>query len=299
MQTPTPTEIAILKTMLYAEIFEYPLTEREIHHYLIGQPAALDEVSQRLQHSEWLGQHLTRVNGYYALQPHQADLRHQRDQISQALWHQAEHYGRLFAYLPFVRMVALTGALAMRNANSPQDDLDYFIITVAGRVWLTRLLAVILVRLARLWGVELCPNYILAESKLTQERQDLYIAHELTQMFPISGHILYEQIRAANPWTKTWMPNADGPFYTVDRYEPHGWGLRLQRWSEWLLGGRLGDWIEAWEGGRKTRKFAQEAARHAEPSAAIDHERVKGHFNDYGHPVLRRYAQLLRDHDLE
>jgi hypothetical protein len=299
MHIQHPLDRAILKTMLYAGIFDYPLTEREIHHYLIEAEAPLEAVQERLQHSEWLGQHLHRVNGYYALTLEQADLRHQRASISTQLWGQAEWYGRLLAYMPFVRMVALTGALAMRNAQSPQDDLDYLIVTARGRVWVTRLIIIVLVRLARLWGVELCPNYLLSEHKLNQERQDLYIAHEVTQMVPISGHALYQEMRAANPWVSAWMPNAQQPFYPTPVFEPHGWGLRWQRLGEWLLGGRVGDWLEAWEGQRKARKFAQEAARYAESSAQIDHEQVKGHFNDYGHPVLRRYAQALQRYDLE
>lgn len=299
MENPTSTDLAIFKTMLYAGIFDYPLTEQEIYHYLIEHPAPLEEVQARLQGSAWLGQRLIRVNGYYALDLAQADLRHQRDQISAELWQTAQQYGRLLAYVPFVRMVALTGALAMRNAQTPRDDLDYLIVTVAGRVWLTRLIIVVWVRLARLWGVELCPNYLLSEHKLPQERQDLYIAHELAQMYPISGHALYQQMRAANPWTKAWMPNAEGPFYPIQAYEPHGWRLRLRQLAEWALGGRLGDWLDEWEAKRKTRKFAHEAARHQESAAAIDQEQVKGHFNDYGHPVLRRYAQMLRQHDLE
>jgi hypothetical protein len=33
------------------------------------------------------------------------------------------------------------------------------------------------VRLARLEGVQLCPNYVVAETVLAQQRRDLFIAH--------------------------------------------------------------------------------------------------------------------------
>jgi hypothetical protein len=296
---PSQTEIAILKTLLYGDIFDFPMTEREIHHYLIGVHATPEVVHQTLHHSAYLAQHVIRVNGYYAMRPDTAERRYQRSEISGALWNTARRYGIWLAYFPFVRMVALTGALAMRNADSPQDDLDYLVVTAPERVWLARLLIVILVRLARLWGVYLCPNYLLIETKLEQPKQDIYVAHELTQMIPISGYALYERMRAANAWADRLMPNAQGTFYPIQPHQPHGIGRWLQAGIEWLLAGRLGDWLENWERRRKEKKFARQAAESPHSSAVINAEQIKGHFRDYGHPVLNHFHQKLRDYDLE
>jgi hypothetical protein len=296
---PSETEIAILKTLLYGEIFDYPMTEREIHHYLIGLPASSENVQQTLYESAFLAQHVTRVNGYYATRPETAELRHYRDELSQKLWLDAHRYGRWIAYFPFVRMVALTGALAMQNASSQRDDLDYLIVTANGRVWLTRLLIVGLVRMARLWGVYICPNYLLTESKLVQPQQDIYIAHELAQMVPVSGHALYEEMRAVNPWADELMPNARGTFHPTEAHQPQGLGRRIQSVLEWLLSGKLGDRIEHWERHRKEKKFSQEAANTPHSNAVIDAEQVKGHFKDYGHPILNRFYARLRDFGLD
>src|SRR5262245_8327822 len=133
---PTSLEVAILKTLIYADIFDFPLTVPEIHHFLIGEAAPLDGVQVMLDCSPWLEQHVTRVNGYCAIRPETAELRHQRDEVSRQMWEPARRYGVWLAHLPFVRMVALTGALAMRNAHSHDDDFDYLILAVPGRVWL-------------------------------------------------------------------------------------------------------------------------------------------------------------------
>jgi len=293
---PNPTERAILKTLLYGDLFDFPLTLAEIHHFMIEHPASLDHIQSTLEQSDFLARYVVRSNGYYTTRPETADLRHQRDAISLALFQKAQHYGRWIAVLPFVRMVALTGALAMRNASHPKDDLDYLIITTPGRVWLTRLFVVGLVRLARLWGAELCPNYMLSETQLIQERQDLYIAHELTQMVPISGHEVYQKMRAVNTWADALMPNARGVFYVTPAHQPGGW---LQRGGEWLLGGKLGDWLEKWERHRKTPKLHAEAQQSSHSAAVINPEQVKGHFNDYGHPILRRFYAKLKNYNLD
>ena len=114
-------------------------------------------------------------------------LRVERDQASLLLWPPALSYGAWLARLPFVRMVALTGALAMRNASADDDDLDYVLVTAPGRVWLARAFAIVLVRLAKRRGVVVCPNYVLAESALAQDKHDLFMAHEVAQMVPIYG----------------------------------------------------------------------------------------------------------------
>lgn len=296
---PTSLEIAILKTLLYADLFDYPLTLPEIHHYLIGSDASLQRVQSVLESSDWLAGCVIRVNGYYATCPEAADLRHRREHISAKLWKRAHRYGRWIAYLPFVRMVALTGALAMRNADHEHDDLDYLIVTAMGRVWLTRLLVVMLVRAARLWGVQLCPNYMLSDAQLEQQRKDLYIAHELAQMVPISGYSVYLRMREENRWLYALLPNACDTFYPIKPHQVRGLGLGVQRLLEWLLSGRVGDALECWEHRRKAAKFAQEAAQSPYSSAVINAEQIKGHFNDYGHPIIARYYDRLRDYGIE
>ena len=292
-------EIAVLRTLLYADIFDYPLTPREIHHFLIAAPATPDSVTARLDQSPLLAERTVRVNGYVTLRDRQAiaDLRDQRRQSSERLWQQARRWGRRLGCLPFVRMVAVTGALAVDNAPA-NDDIDFLIVTRPGRVWLTRALAVVVVRAARLAGVGLCPNYVLSSSALSEQQRDLYVAHDLVQMVPLVGLDAYAAMRAANAWTFEFLPQAAGPLRAEPDLAPRGWQAALQAAAERLLGGRLGSALERWERERKLRKFAGPAARPGS-TAELDAERVKGHFDDHGHPILREYqARLTRYPDL-
>ncbi|MFP4324128.1 MAG: hypothetical protein ACLFTK_16860 [Anaerolineales bacterium] len=295
---PTPLEAAIFKTLLYADVFDFPLTQAEVHHYLIEDNATLDAVQTTLADSPWLRARVIHTEGYCAVRRGAARARRSRAAGCATQWEKGVRYGRLLAGLPFVRMVALTGALAVHNARDAHDDLDYLIVTAPGRVWVTRMLAVVAVRLARVWGVELCPNYVLSQTQLAQAQQDLYIAHELAQMVPISGGALYHDMRRANPWADALMPNAGVPLQAPADFTPRGWARRLQGVAEWLLGGWLGDRLESWEQRRKARRFAQEDARYDHSAAIINAEQVKGHFDDYGHGVLCAYEDRLREHGL-
>ena len=291
-----PDETAILRTVLYADVFDFPLTVPEIHRYLIGGETTLAAVMTSLETSDWLAARLTRVNGYYAAAG-RMEVETKRDSRSAAalrLWRAARFYGRVLAHLPFVRMVAVTGALAMDNAH-PADDIDYMLVTAQGRVWLARASAIVVVRLARLAGARLCPNYLLAETSLNLDRRDLFVAHELAQMVPLAGQELYASMIQANSWTGVFLPNAAPPPRRERDNAPRGVGKWAQRLAEWLLSGKLGDRLENWERRRKLAKFAPQL-RQPGSAAALDATQVKGHFNDYGGVTLREYEQRCRQY---
>ncbi len=298
-QPDSSTDEAILRTLLYADVFSFPMTEAEIHHFLIGHSATRGEIRAALDHSPWLAQRIERVNGYCAVQGRAGttEHRHRRDTVSKTLWPVARRYGRIMAHLPFVRMVALTGALAMRNASDGGDDIDFLLVTVPGRVWMARAFAVAVVRLARLRGVGLCPNYVLADTALLQARQDLFIAHELAQMAPLAGFPIYRAMREANRWSDALLPNAHQPFYAEEDARPRGLGRLIQRIMELMLSGPIGDRLERWEQRRKLRKFQAESGKPGS-SAELDAQRIKGHFNDYGYPALESYYARLEQHGL-
>jgi hypothetical protein len=194
-------------------------------------------------------------------------------------------------------MVALTGALAMHNPSDARDDLDYLLVTARGRVWLARAGAVLLVRLARLRGVILCPNYVVAEDALAQARRDLYIAHEVTQAVPLYGASLYAALRAANPWTDDHLPNARAAFRADALDSPRSPWVVLKGGIEWSLSGSLGDRLERWEQRRKLRRFASDLHT-PHSAAALDSSQVKGHFHDHGHRVLAHYHERLARYGL-
>lgn len=296
-----PLDAAILRTVLYADVFDFPLMVEELHFFLIhDQPVSVIEVRRALATSPALAAAL-RCDGEFVMlasRPALADRRAEREQASQRLWPLAERYGRWLARLPYVRMVAVTGALAMRNAASADDDLDFFLLTAPGRVWLARACAILLVRAARLRGVTICPNYIAAATALEQGRRDLFIAHEVAQMIPLHGQDLYRALRAANSWVDAHLPNAHEPLYQPhSSAESRAW-LTAKRLLEAALNNRLGDALENWERRRKLERFASQMQR-SSSAALLDETQVKGHFNDYGHYVLRAYQDRLRSYGLD
>ena len=80
--TTMPLAEAVLRTLLYADIFDYPLTPAEIQHYLIETRASRAAVLDALENCAWLAARITHSQGYVTLAGRQAigALRAEREQ---------------------------------------------------------------------------------------------------------------------------------------------------------------------------------------------------------------------------
>ena len=268
--TYAPLEAAVLQAIVYADVFDYALTVPEIQRYLVGMQASLREVEHAVE--ALTPQLLQVIRGFVVLEgrEHSVETRVQRAAHAALLWPKAQRYGRLISDLPFVRMVAITGALAVDNVQ-PGADIDYLIVTEPGRLWLCRAVIIALVRLAQRRGDVVCPNYLISERALVLQERNLYTAHELTQMVPISGQTAYTCMRRLNAWTQQFLPNA---IHAPRAHAPLPPRMRLARnLAEAGLRTPLGAHAERWEMGRKIPE--------AEPAPHTRH----------GNSILRRLVQ--------
>lgn len=158
------------------------------------------------------------------LLPSSFDIRLRRRRASAPKFRLAARVARLIGLLPSVKLVCLTGALAMENSDE-NDDIDLMIVTSPNRLWLTRPLVVLLVSLffKRRRPIPsalslqplalrnaLCLNLWLDASALAMppHRQDLRTAHELAQMKPlVNKDKTYEKMLSLNKWEEKFLAN--------------------------------------------------------------------------------------------
>ncbi len=244
-------ERAVLETLAYSDIFEYPLRLQELHRYL-PMRTEMEQLSSALNR---LGNRVQKQADHYFLSGRAeiVGIREQRTARSRSLLPRALQYGRVLGALPFIRMVALTGSLAVMNI-SKAADFDYMLVTVPGRVWTARVFALAFGRIARRQGHILCPNLIVSETALAWPLRDLYSARELCQMVPITGMDVYHKLMKANEWVENFLPNA---WQTSEVFETSE--VSLPKFLELPLRGKPGDKFEAWEMNRKTARFSKQA----------------------------------------
>jgi hypothetical protein len=281
----------VVRAVAYSDVFDYSLTAGEVHRYLMDVPATRAEVGAVLSNGRLVPCFLSSLDEHYTLPGREAIVEKRRERGEQArqAWVRAFRYGRIIAGLPFVRMVAVTGELAMDNVG-PWSDIDYFIVTEPGRLWLSRLMVVAVVRFAALRGSEICPNYLLSERSLVLDDRNLYTAHEVAQMVPISGLAIYHRLRDLNPWVQLHLPNAGGPPRAV---EVPLRGQRLRKLAEAALRTRLGAVLERWEMTRKLRKLTGGEQTHFESAYSPDW--CKGHVDGHGERILALVSQRWQE----
>lgn len=290
----SPVE-AVHWTVLYGSIFDYPLTRDEIYRFLMPPggsrsevEGAIDEALARRDGLETDGTFL-----YPAGRSASVATRLRRNSNGRRAWKQARFYGRLIWALPYVRMVAVTGALAMDNVEQG-DDIDYLIVTEPGRVWLTRGMILMLARVARAGGVTLCPNYILSSHALRLDQHDPYTAHELAQMIPLHGREMAGRLWRENAWCRNFLPNAECREEEVDDSLP-----RLLRFAKTagqaVLDLRWGTALERWEQRRKIARLAHGAPPHVRETLYTA-DVCKGHADGHGDRVMDRWAAQVMRH---
>jgi hypothetical protein len=289
-----PVVAAVLRTLIYADLFDYALTPEEVFRFLIGVSATRANVDAALNDHSRLNGSVSREAGYLTLP--QRDLlisaRLRLHASAQRQFPRVRFWARVLAHFPFVRMIALTGGLAMENARD--NDIDYFIVTAPGRLWFVRGLAVAFVRLARIFGDQLCPNYLLTENAFALNDQNIYTAHEIVQMIPLYGFEIFCRMRALNAWTETFLPNAND-IHLLEIEKPlnrlGGW---LKRMTERLLSGALGDRIERWEMRRKIAKLSAQIPQHAD-AVNFSADACSGFFSGHGNRTLAEFNKRTQE----
>ena len=294
-QPSTPSlSHAIQRTVAYGDLFDFPMTIPEVHRYLEATLADVEEVRRTV--AGMTPDRLLQVGPFVTLpgRSQLAEVRRRRAEVAAGLWPKALRGGHSLGRLPFVRMVAVTGALAMDNVDHGADA-DYLIVTEPGRVWLCRAVIIQMVRLHKLRGVVICPNWILSEEAIQLERRDLFSARELTQMVPVAGLAVYRRMMEANSWIRDLLPNVDGPPRT--EHSVIACGSQIGRLGEAVLRSRVSDPLERWEQRRKTHEIRQLSPDN--PEVVLDRHQCKGHVNGHGRRISEAYGERLRSLSLE
>ncbi len=196
---------AIKKTLAYSDLFEYPLTAKEVYHGLHEHAATELEVLHELEmlcaHGE-----LAKRDRHYCLpaREHCVELRERRRAHSARL---LQSYGgvlRLIKNFPFIRGVALSGTLAFENAKG-EDDLDLFLIVEQGRLWTVYSS---LVLLCKVLGKRrtVCLNCLLDTEHLAIKERNFFVAHQIAFLRPVRGMKALQDFWQVNAWSRYFLP---------------------------------------------------------------------------------------------
>lgn len=211
-------EKSVLKTLIYADIFYYPMKAWEIHKWLIIQSLTLRQVEQTLKKLARKNR-VDLKNDLYFLKGRQQIVykRLNKQKSSNYFLRKAKILTAPLRLISWVKLMGVSGGLAMDNADK-DDDIDLFIVVQEGRLWLARFLILIYLDFLgarRRRGDKkndvsgkFCVNLILEEDNLEQKNKDLFTAHEVLQMKLIwQKENIYQRYLEENEWAFNFLPN--------------------------------------------------------------------------------------------
>lgn len=212
-------EVAILKTVAYFDIFDYPLTSFEIWQYLEIRTTLL-EVEKILQ-SHTLS--LEEKFGFFFLPNRQGivDTRQERYRVTDKKIKKLKRRLRLIQWLPGIRLICLANSIGAHNLRR-QSDSDLFIVTRSGYLWWVKLWATIILQFTGLRPTAtrstdtLCLSFLVDDSALDLSRcrlkHDRYFTYWLSCLTPLYGDlVVYQELFTSNSWLQAELPNWSMP----------------------------------------------------------------------------------------
>lgn len=285
-------EKAILKTLIYADIFDYPMKAWEIHKWLIGKRATFQQVAKALQKLNKKGKVKSKKEYFFLLgRENLIRIRIQREKQSKRYLWKAKFFVWFLKTIPTIKLIGISGGLALNNATK-LDDIDLFLVTAKNRMWLSRIWANLILdflgirRKAKMKketvAGKICINILIEEDMLEQVYKDLFVAHEVLQMKVVwQRDNTYKKYLEINNWAFKFLPN-----WTVNQYQASSSKYHVSK-SKTL--NTMLNLFENW-----SRKLQLWYMKKPQGMERIQDGALYFHPNDIRNPILKAYKSRLK-----
>ena len=302
-------EQQVLATLAYYGALRWPLTVVELSRRLIalgGDEARIGQLTVILEQLVADGR-IRGDAGLYVLGDaplYIVENRVRREAESATKWRMLLRWAWWLQAVPFVRMMAASGSLAM-GATSTQSDWDMFVIVQAGRLYTARLgllmVAKILGRLRtkrmRSAPNRFCFNHIITTDGLAVRHRSIFTAHALAWLVPFYDPWRYtSRLRDANQWVYEYSSSSIGEQFTRRNISPSRFLSVMRRSIELILVSPIGTLIE-----RGIRAWMQRRiACNPETTALVgrivaDNRELEFHPRSFEAIALARYNATLQN----
>jgi len=225
---------SILSTIVYYDTLDYPLTSFEVFKYLVNPlhisqcvklssthkdfevdrsaKISLNGVIRSLENKK-VRRFIDEENGFYFLKGREEiiRIRIERQKIADQKWKKAKKIIRWLQVIPYLRMVAVCGSLALNNPRQ-ESDIDVVIVVKNGRIWSTRFFVTALLQLMgkrrhkNFTKDRICLNHYLTDKSL-EIFKSLSNAQIYAHIIPLLEikYKIYEEFQKANAWIKNYL----------------------------------------------------------------------------------------------
>lgn len=139
----------ILLTLIFFGILQKSLTEREFYELLWQKETNFNEFKKALQKLVKAGK-IEKSDKYYYLPGNKNIITKivKKEALSKKYWREAKKVIKLLARAPFVKMIAVSGSLALENVNK-NSDIDLVILSDKKHLRLTRDITIVMLAMLK------------------------------------------------------------------------------------------------------------------------------------------------------
>jgi len=209
----------IITTLAYYDILDYPMTSFEIWKYLLRdngrekEELKIIDIIKELENEE-LKKKIEEYRGYYFLKGRKnlVEQRIERNKIAEKKFKRIKKVVWILRFVPFVRMIAITGRLAMKNTDK-SSDLDLLVALKYGHIFTGRTLVTLVTHLlgVRRYGRKIsnrvCLNFFITDKSLKINLKDLFSSSEYYFIRPLYGYKTFKRFQEANKWVGDFREN--------------------------------------------------------------------------------------------
>jgi len=218
-------EQSIKKTLARFDVFDFPLTDFELWQFL-DLKISYKELRDFLKENK-----LIQKEGFYFLKGREDLIETRQNRYREANKKIILAYKKikLISWLPWIKLICLANIIGPHNLKR-ESDLDLFIVTKNNRLWLTKLIATILVALMHWRPTEqrsadqLCLSFLVDESSLNLsdcliDENDWYFNYWLAGLRPLYGdEKTYQKLLLENAWLNKKLPNWQSPYLKIQKF---------------------------------------------------------------------------------
>jgi len=287
---------SVLKTLLYYDLFNYPLTAEEIKSHCGYHNCSLSAVHEALD--ELANQELVFHDGQFYSVQNNRELSLRRisgNAAASQVIGKAQRRSKLIASFPFVRCVCISGSFS-KNYFDETTDLDFFIITEPNRLWICRTVLILFKKIFLLNSKKFfCVNYFIDSDNLQILDKNIFTATEIVTLLPMYNYDIYLKFISENSWMKSFFPNAHA---RKEEGVAKVSNSSMKRFTEKILMGKIGEWLDTllyrytlnhWK-----RKFDWQPRNEFEVNMRTRKSVSKHHPQGFQFQVLKKYEERIR-----
>ena len=217
MENKISLEDKLISYICFKRVFNDALTTNQIQEFFSESKA---NHIQKILHNLIFNKKIMEIDGFYFLRNEIIEdfknKKKNRKKLCLDLFKSEKKLLRFLCFLPFVKLLAISGSVSHKNAQNVSDkeaDLDLFIVVSPSSIFILFFIIRLISKFDNLlfklnfkhYRTKICPNHILETVNLDVKNKSVYTAFDIFSLRVIKGRKFYNAFISENIWISNYF----------------------------------------------------------------------------------------------